>query len=336
MTQAGKHPVDHTRKAAGVRAAAVIGAAVSLAGCGADLTGPERVPDVQAALRGITAADLRERVEIVAHDSMQGRATPSPGLEMTAGYIVEEFVDFGLRPGGEEGYVQRFPVGAAPGIDAPNVIGWVEGADPQLKGQYIVFSAHMDHLGTGPAVGGDSVFNGADDNASGTAAVLELAEAFALLEEKPRRSLVFMGFAGEEGGLIGSRWYTDHPTLPLEGTVANINLDMIGRNWTDAIAAISLSDDLVRAAERASDDHPELGMQVIDNPWSERNLIQRSDQFSFIRYGVPGVFFTSGLHDDYHALSDEADKLDYEKMERVARLMFYLGLRLANADKPPN
>jgi Zn-dependent M28 family amino/carboxypeptidase len=266
---------------------------------------------------------------------MQGRATPSAGLEMTSGYIVQQFLAFGLRPGGEQDYVQRFPV-AAGSIDAPNVIGWLEGSDPVLRDQYVVFSAHMDHVGIGAPINGDSVFNGADDNASGTAAVLELAEAFALLNPKPRRSLVFITFSGEEDGLIGSLSYTDHPTLPLASTVANVNLDMIGRNWTDAIAAISSSRDLVQTAEGVQEDHPELGLRVIEDPWPELDLILRSDQYSFVRYGIPGALFTSGLHADYHQQSDEADKIDFEKTARVTRLMFYFGLRLANADEVPN
>jgi hypothetical protein len=313
-----------------------VGWAFLLVACGSDLTGPEAEPAVQAAVRSITAADLRDRVELIAHDSMQGRATPSPGIEMTSGYIVQQFLTVGLRPGGEQGYVQRFPVGAPPEIDAPNVIGWVQGSDPLLRDQYVVFSAHMDHVGMGAPVNGDSVFNGADDNASGTAAVLELAEAFALIDPKPRRSLVFITFSGEENGLIGSLWYIDHPTLPLASTVANVNLDMIGRNWTDAIAAISSSRYLVQMAERVQEDHPELGLRVIEDPWPEQDLILRSDQYSFVRYGIPGVLFTSGLHADYHQRSDEADRIDFEKTARVTQLMFYLGLRLANADGVPN
>jgi hypothetical protein len=313
-----------------------VGWAFLLVACSSDLTGPETDPAVQAAVRSITAADLRNRVGLIAHDSMQGRATPSAGLEMTSGYIVEQFMIAGLRSGGDQEYVQRFPLGAPPGIDAPNVIGWIQGSDPLLRDQYVVFSAHMDHVGTGAAVNGDPVFNGADDNASGTAAVLELAEAFALIDPKPRRSLVFMTFSGEEGGLLGSLWYTDHPTLPLSGTVANVNLDMIGRNWTDAIAAISSSRDLVQMAEGVQKDHPELGLRVINDPWPERNLISRSDQYSFVRYGIPGALFTSGLHADYHQRSDEANKIDFEKTERVTQLLFYLGLRLANADEVPN
>ena len=313
-----------------------LGCALLLAACGWDLTGPEGEPAVRAAILGITAADLRDRVELIAHDSMQGRATPSAGLEMTSGYVVQQFLALGLRPGGEQDYVQRFPVGVGPEAHAPNVIGWVQGSDPVLRDQYVVFSAHMDHVGIGPPINGDSVFNGADDNASGTAAVLELAEAFALLNPKPRRSLMFITFSGEEGGLIGSLWYTDHPTLPLASTVANVNLDMIGRNWTDAIAAISPSSYLVQMAEGVEEDHPELGLRVIEDPWPERDLILRSDQYSFVRYGIPGALFTSGLHADYHQRSDEADKIDFEKTARVTQLMFYLGLRLANADEVPN
>lgn len=312
---------------------AAVGWALSLASCGSDLVGPEAESAVRAAVHGITAADLRDRIELIAHDSMHGRATPSTGLERTSGYVVQQFLAFGLRPGGEQAYVQRFPLGAAPDTGAPNVIGWVQGSDPLLRNEYVVFSAHMDHLGIGAPLNGDSVFNGADDNASGTAAVLELAQAFALLDRKPRRSLVFIAFSGEEGGLAGSRWYTDHPTVPLASTVANVNLDMIGRNRSDAIAAISSSSYVVRTAAWVVEDHPELHLRVLEDPWPERDLIRRSDQHSFARYGIPAALFTSGLHADYHQRSDEADKIDFEKTARVTRLMFYLGFRLANADE---
>ena len=314
----------------------VVGWLLLAASCTGDVTGPDRERAERAAALGITSAELGDRIELIAHDSMGGRATPSPGLEMTAAYVVEQFRAFGLRPGGDQGYVQRFPIGAGVPFDAPNVIGWLEGSDPGLRGQYVVFSAHMDHLGIGTPVSGDSIYNGADDNASGTAAVLELAQAFAGLEPPPRRSLVFIAFSGEEVGLVGSRWYTDHPTIPLADIAANINLDMIGRNWTDAIVTSTSSSYLLQAAQEVASAQADLGLQVIEDPWPEQNLIRRSDQYAFVRYGIPGALFTSGLHGDYHQPSDEAETIDFEKTARVTRLLFHLGLRLASGDESPN
>jgi hypothetical protein len=290
-------------------------------------TGPELTPEIRQALASITANDLGARVGVIAHDSMAGRGTPSVGLDMTAAFVAEVFQSAGLRPGGEDGFFQRFPLQG--GSETTNTIGWIEGSDPAFRSEYIVFSAHMDHLGVGFPVQGDTIYNGADDNASGTAAILELAEAFGRFGVLPLRSIVFITFSAEELGLVGSRWYVDHPTFPLENTFANVNLDMIGRNWRDTIVALRSPDELGEMAERIADDHAELGLEVIDDPWPNLSLISRSDQWSFIRNGVPALFFTSGLHTDYHTPLDEADRLDYEKTERVTRLLFLLALELA-------
>ncbi len=221
-------------------------------------------------------------------------------------------------------------------VEAPNTIGWIEGSDPVLKGEYILFTAHMDHVGVGRAVDGDSIYNGADDDASGTVTVIELAQAFASLPEAPRRSLVFMTVSGEEKGLLGSGWYADHPTFPLERTVANLNMDMVGRNWSDTIVAIGKEESsLGPLVERIAADHPELDMAVIDDIWPEEGFYSRSDHYNFARNGVPILFFFNGTHDDYHRPSDQAEKIGYDKMSRIGRLMFYLGWEVAMADERP-
>jgi Zn-dependent M28 family amino/carboxypeptidase len=219
---------------------------------------------------------------------------------------------------------------------APNVVGILRGSDPVLRDEYIVYSAHMDHVGVGRPVDGDSIFNGADDDASGTVAIIELAEAFASLPVRPRRSLIFMTVSGEEKGLFGSRWYSENPTCPLDRTVANVNIDMIGRNWRDTIVAIGKQESsLGPLVERIAAEHPELRMAVIDDPWPEESFFTRSDHYNFARKGVPILFFFSGTHADYHRPGDEAEKIDSEKMARIGRLIFYLGLEVANADERP-
>lgn len=219
---------------------------------------------------------------------------------------------------------------------AMNVIGWLPGSDPELQGQYVLFTAHMDHVGVGRPVDGDSIYNGADDDASGTATVLELASAFASAPKHPRRSLVFMTVSGEEKGLLGSTWYTGHPVFPLERTVADVNIDMIGRNWKDTVVAIgkeasTLGDVVDRVVAR----HPELDMTVIADPWPEQHFFTRSDHYNFARKGIPILFFSSGLHRDYHRPSDEADRIEYGKMARIARLLYFMGGRIADADRVP-
>lgn len=219
---------------------------------------------------------------------------------------------------------------------APNTIGILEGSDSELRDEFVMFTAHMDHIGVSSGVEGDSINNGADDDGSGTVTVIELAQAFAALDMRPRRSLVFMTVSGEERGLLGSQWYTEHPTVPLEQTIASLNIDMIGRNWQDTIVAIGKEESsLGPLVESIAAAHPELNMEVIDDLWPEESFYTRSDHYNFARNGVPILFFFNGVHEDYHQESDEVDKIGYDKMARIGRLIFFLGLELANADERP-
>ena len=226
---------------------------------------------------------------------------------------------------------------------APNVIGILEGSDPRLKNEYVFFTAHMDHLGVASgegsdcrARGADSICNGADDDASGTAAVLENAEAFSLLAPRPARSLVFMTVSGEEKGLWGSQYFTAHPTVPLSAVVAALNTDMVGRNWPDTIAAIGKEQsDLGATLDRVAAAHPELHLTPIGDIWPRESFYTRSDHYNFARRGVPILFFFSGVHGDYHAVSDEVAKINAEKEARIVRLVFYVGLEVAMAAARP-
>jgi hypothetical protein len=219
---------------------------------------------------------------------------------------------------------------------APNVVGVLEGSDPQLKDEYLVYSAHMDHVGVGRAVNGDSIYNGADDDASGTIAVVELAEAFAKLHPRPKRSIIFLTVSGEETGLWGSAHFAANPTVPMEQIVANLNADMVGRNWPDTIVVIGKEhSDLGETLNRVNAAHPELGMTAIDDIWPEENFYDRSDHINFARRGVPILFFFNGTHPDYHRPSDEVEKIDAEKEARIVQLMLYLGIDIANAAQRP-
>jgi Zn-dependent M28 family amino/carboxypeptidase len=195
----------------------------------------------------------------------------------------------------------------------------------------------MDHVGIGtPDENGDSIFNGADDDASGTIAVVEIAEAMASLDPSPRRSMIFLLVSGEEKGLWGSRYYADNPTVPIETLVANLNSDMVGRNWPDTIVAIGKEhSDLGATLERVAQARPELRMTPIDDLWPEENFYGRSDHYNFARKGIPVLFFFNGTHPDYHGRDDEPERLDAEKAARIARLIFYVGLEVANADERP-
>ncbi len=459
---------------------------------------------INRAINSITAEDVRHRIGVIADDSMMGRDTPSPGLDMTARYIAGEFRRMGLTPGGDDGsYIQYYPVieiltslsvttsdggsltagqsvvqiggGSAPeavtgptvivngsgtpagalslegaivvqaakydpgqrglseesqtllaavqqenpaaiilladipdgtwrffarqgrgrrivtgqvvespgGIPllmsrqsstqellgaggyvstegapaahpvdaltititatrdviqrrAPNVVGVLEGSDPELKNEYVLYSGHMDHVGVGRAVDGDSIYNGADDDASGTVAVMEAAEAFAMLNPRPKRSMIFLLVSGEERGLWGSAHFAENPTVPLSDVVANLNADMVGRNWPDTIVVIGKEhSDLGETLNQVNGEHPELGMTAIDDVWPDERFYYRSDHYNFARRGVPILFFFNGTHPDYHRPSDSVDKIDADKEARIVQLMFYLGLEVANADQRP-
>jgi hypothetical protein len=193
--------------------------------------------------------------------------------------------------------------------EAPNAIALLRGSDPELRNEYVLLTAHMDHLGAGRSVQGDSIYNGADDDGSGTVTVVELARAFAGLGTPPRRSIIFMTVSGEEKGLLGSRYYAENPTFPLENTVANINLDMVGRNWSDTIVVIGKDESkLGPLVERISAEHPELDMAVIDDKWPDESFYTRSDHYNFARRGVPILFFFNGTHGDYHLPSEMPSK----------------------------
>lgn len=217
---------------------------------------------------------------------------------------------------------------------APNTVGILEGTDPVLRNEYVVYSAHMDHVGVNPTSKGDSIWNGADDDASGTTGVLALAEAFANAPTK--RSIIFVTVSGEEKGLWGSEHFAGNPPVPIGQMVANINLDMIGRNWKDTIVVIGKEhSDLGMTLQRVNAAHPELGMHAIDDLWPHENFYFRSDHYNFAKRGVPVLFFFNGVHADYHEASDHPDLIDAEKQARIVKLIYYIGQEVGNAPERP-
>jgi Zn-dependent M28 family amino/carboxypeptidase len=236
---------------------------------------------------------------------------------------------------------------------APNVVGLLEGSDPELKKQVVIYTAHYDHVGRQPAGEGDTIFNGAWDNASGTSEVLEIARAFTALEHRPRRSVLFMLVTGEEKGLLGSRYYTSHPLIPIEDTAANLNLDMteIFGIPKEIVAQGAERSSLQRAVEAVS---RELGLKIGADPTPQLGVFTRSDQFSFAQVGVPCVFMRwANEHEDvdpaaakansedklrriYHKPGDEFDPTwSWEGMRRHAQHSFLIGLHVANDPEMP-
>ena len=229
----------------------------------------------------------------------------------------------------------RLPRRTIERVRVPNLVAVLEGSDPGLRDEYVVISAHLDGVGVRPGAQ-DSINNGADDNASGVAGLLELAEAFAAPGARPRRSLLFLSSSGEEKGLWGSAYYVDHPTVPLRDLVAVINMDLIGRNWRDSVIAVgpdfsSLGETLARVTAA----HPELEMMPLADRWPEERIFFRSDHYHFARRGVPILFFTSGTHPDYHQPTDSADRIDADKAARLVRLLYHLTAEIGNDPARP-
>jgi hypothetical protein len=220
-----------------------------------------------------------------------------------------------------------------------NVLGFLPGSDPHLKTQVVAFTAHYDHLGKNQD---GVVYPGADDDGSGTIAVLELAEAFAKNPVKPRRSLLFLTVAGEEKGLLGSQYYVNHPIIPLHQTIADLNMDMIGRidtihqaykdtNYIYVIGSDKISlelDSLLQAANTESE-QLKLDYKYNDEQDPER-FYYRSDHFNFAKNGIPIVFFFDGIHADYHKPTDTVDKILFERLGKICRMIYDLGWKLGN------
>ena len=222
-----------------------------------------------------------------------------------------------------------------------NVAAYIEGSDPVLKNEVVVFSGHVDHIG----VSGGSIYPGADDDASGCAALLSLAEAFQNLKKKPLRSILFLWVSGEEIGLFGSKSYTDNPLFPLEKTVVDLNMDMIGRvkGIADTTAATPMTgpEDIFVIADYQSKELMAIAEEAdkgsvldFDYSLSGRNhplqLFNRSDHYNFASKDIPVLFFTCGLHTDYHKPGDVTEKIDFKKMELVTRTIFQIGISVAN------
>jgi len=328
------------------RATALLALAL-LTQCTDSPTSPESAADAQAALQAaasITAAEFSRLLGVIADDSMRGRATPSPQLELTAAYVASALQSAGLAGGGDGGsYLQRYVLPLPAGnttLSAPNVIGLLEGSDARLRSEYVLVTAHMDHIGiTGggqncAASGADSICNGANDNASGTVGVMQLARAFAALPTRPMRTLIFAVFSGEERGLWGSAYLAAHPPRPIAQLHAEINLDMLGRNATDSLFTLGKSySTLGSVADAMTRAHPELGIKLVDDAWNGA-FFARSDHYSFVKLGVPSLFFFNGPTAELHTARDATDLMNADAAARSLQMIFYVVRDVANATWP--
>jgi hypothetical protein len=234
-----------------------------------------------------------------------------------------------------------------------NVVALFEGSDPILKNEYVALGAHYDHVGVGTPVNGDPIYNGADDDASGTTALLAMAEALTKARSRPKRSVLFVWHAGEEKGFWGSRYFTEYPTVPLDRIVTQINLDMIGRskkegdtnprnsglsgpNGIYVIGPKMMSTELAELTESMNKQYLNLTYDFrFDDPADPNRYFYLSDHYMYAVKGIPVVFFFSGEHEDYHRPSDSSDKIDYQKMEKVTRSIYMMVWEIANKATRP-
>lgn len=309
----------------------------------------------------INTDDLKRHLVVLASDSLEGRETGKPGQKMAAEYIANYFKSIGIPPYKRGTYYQKFSVKSGRHLckcstcDAPflkeilsknkvkgeNVLGYIEGSD--LKDELVIITAHYDHLGMHDTL----IFNGADDDGSGTVAALEIAEAFMQAKKEgkgPRRSVLIMPVSGEEKGLLGSKYYTDNPVYPLENTVANFNIDMIGRvdeyhdnpDYVYLIGSDRLSTELHNISEDVNKKHFGLELDYTFNAKDDPNrYYYRSDHYNFAKNNIPVIFYFNGVHEDYHKTTDTIEKINFEKIEKISRLIFLTAWEVANKDNRP-
>jgi len=286
---------------------------------------------IKEAAESIKASEIQKHINYLASDALMGRKAPGAAIDTAAVYIAKEFKSYGLKPVNDS-YFQKVRWGKE-GSKPPfnNVVGFLEGSDPELKKEILIIGGHYDHIGPYKTkkFEQDSIYNGADDNASGTAGVMVIAKAICSMKEKPKRSILFVAFGGEELGLVGSTFYCKNPLFPLENTVAMLNMDMISRNDPEVvhIVASKKSPDMTAINEKENE---KIGMKL---DYGQDEYIKSSDQAPFLDKKIPALFFFTGITKVLHTPKDEADTIDSNKAERIARLVFYNAIYIANDNK---
>ncbi|KQM50039.1 M28 family metallopeptidase [Chryseobacterium sp. Leaf201] len=296
-----------------------------------------------SAYKEITAADLKKNLYVIASDEMEGRDTGSPGQKKAGEYMINYYKALGISyPKALGSYYQKVPAdfmkkrGGGNLPDSENILAFIEGSEKPEE--IVVVSAHYDHVGTKNGV----VYNGADDDGSGTVGVMEIAKAFQSAKKAgkgPKRSILFLHVTGEEHGLFGSEYYTDNPVFPLANTVVDLNIDMIGRDdpenrgkqYVYVIGSEMLSSELkvINEAANRNTNNLELNYKY-DDPNDTQRLYYRSDHYNFAKNNVPVAFFFDGIHEDYHKPTDDVEKIDYELLKKRTQLVFATAWEIAN------
>lgn len=296
-----------------------------------------------AAYKAITVDDLKKNLYVVASDEMEGRDTGSPGQKKAGEYMINYYKSLGISyPKVLGSYYQKVPSdfmkkrGGGNLPDSENILAFIEGSEKPEE--IVVVSAHYDHVGVKNGV----VYNGADDDGSGTVAVMEIAKAFQSAKKAgngPKRSILFLHVTGEEHGLFGSEYYTENPVFPLANTVVDLNIDMIGRDdlanrgkqYVYVIGSEMLSSQLkvINEAANKRTNNLELNYKY-DDPSDPDRLYYRSDHYNFAKNNVPVAFFFDGIHEDYHKPTDDVEKIDYPLLQKRAQLVFATAWEIAN------
>ena len=304
-----------------------------------------KILDPSEFAKSITAEELKEMLYVYASDEFEGRKTGEPGQKKAVNFIKQHYIKMGIpSPLGGDDYFQEIPESFFydEAKDSENVVAFIKGSEK--PDEIIIISAHLDHIGIS---GNGAINNGADDDGSGTVAILEIAEAFKLATEKgqgPKRSILFLHVTGEEIGLFGSQYYTDKdPIFPLENTVADLNIDMIGRvdpkhegkdNYLYLIGSDKLSKELHDLSEAVNKQYFNMEFDYTYNDDNDPNrFYYRSDHYNFAKNNIPVIFYFNGTHADYHRPSDTPDKINYAFLETRARLIFHTAWELANRDE---
>lgn len=312
-------------------------------GCKAQKDISEVNPEKYA--KAIKSQTMKNKLYTFASDEFEGRDTGKPGQKKAAEFLKNFYQSIGVNsPLGDDDYYQDIPSSffndRLP--DSENVVAYIEG-DGSTE-EVLVLSAHYDHVG----VKGDQIYNGADDDGSGTIAILEIAKAFKEAVNdgyRPRRSIVFLHVTAEEKGLLGSLYYSENPIFPIEQTVANLNIDMIGRvddahkdnpNYVYLIGSDRLSTELHEISETTNDEYVKMDLDYKYNAKDDPNrFYYRSDHYNFAKFDIPVIFYFNGTHEDYHQPTDTPDKINYELLARRAQLIFYTAWEIANREERP-
>lgn len=300
----------------------------------------------------ITGKDLGSHLFEYASDAYEGRNTGDPGQKKAAEYLKNFYITSGIAsPFEGDNYFQEVPADFLKKYSRGRVFNASENVLAFIKGtekpdEIIVISAHLDHVGVN---NNGEVYNGADDDGSGTVAVLEIAQAFKKAVDEgngPKRSILFLHVTGEEKGLLGSKYYADEqPIFPLANTVTNLNIDMIGRvdprhkgnpNYVYLIGSDKLSTELHELSEAINKKYTNIELDYKYNDENDPNrFYYRSDHYNFAKNNVPIIFYFNGTHSDYHGIGDTPDKINYEMLEKRTRLVFHTAWEIANRENRP-